>query len=445
MARDYILGEVCFAVALLSVLICLCFSVNSIFAHLKHYTRPDCQRSTLRLLCMVPVYALSSLFSLSYPKYSEYFDFVRELYEAFALYEFFTFLVSYLGGTRELLVLMEDRPRVRHVKPLSYIFTTPLDFSNPDTFLAIRRGVFQYVAVKPILAIIVMALRACGKYSESDVFNPRAPYVYLTLAYNVSISLTMYCLVLFYSASAYDLRALDPLPKFACVKMVLFFSFWQACLISILATATVFDSYAGPYDVSQFAAAISNFLICLEVPFFAYAHYRAFHWHDFQLKDTKTGACRLPIKYAIRDAIGFNDIFLDLRHLFRGTRFKVGRILSATEILERRMDDGENSFLLGAEKRRYKSGTYSESTGYLPTRSDHMWTSGNASQEQVPATNVTTGGNSRLDVVCRESSVSFCDIDDEGEREVETLYKQSRTLRYGDYKYLVIEEPIFTT
>ena len=52
-------------------------------------------------------------------------------------------------------------------------------------------------------------------------------YIYITLIYNVSISLALYGLFLFYFATKELLRPFDPVLKFFTVKSVIFLSFWQ--------------------------------------------------------------------------------------------------------------------------------------------------------------------------------------------------------------------------
>ena len=52
-------------------------------------------------------------------------------------------------------------------------------------------------------------------------------YLYITIIYNVSITLTLYALFLFYFATRDLLTPYDPVLKFAIIKSVIFLSFWQ--------------------------------------------------------------------------------------------------------------------------------------------------------------------------------------------------------------------------
>ena len=46
--------------------------------------------------------------------------------------------------------------------------------------------------------------------------------------------MALYCLVMFYAELHSDLSHWRPLPKFACIKMVVFFTYWQGLALSIL-------------------------------------------------------------------------------------------------------------------------------------------------------------------------------------------------------------------
>lgn len=60
-------------------------------------------------------------------------------------------------------------------------------------------------------------------------FNSSADggYIYITVIYNISVSLALYGLYLFYFATRDLLTPFDPVLKFCTVKSVIFLSFWQ--------------------------------------------------------------------------------------------------------------------------------------------------------------------------------------------------------------------------
>lgn len=80
------------------------------------------------------------------------------------------------------------------------------------------------------ISLLEHPLHSC-RYTDGN-FAPNRGYLYITIVYNVSISLALYALILFYHATAHLLRPFSPLFKFAAVKGIIFFSFWQGgCLI----------------------------------------------------------------------------------------------------------------------------------------------------------------------------------------------------------------------
>lgn len=66
-------------------------------------------------------------------------------------------------------------------------------------------------------------------YQEGS-YSYKAGYLYLSIINNVSVWLSLYCLILFYVATEERLKPFDPFYKFLTVKAVLFFSFYQSCL-----------------------------------------------------------------------------------------------------------------------------------------------------------------------------------------------------------------------
>ncbi|KAG7447667.1 DUF300-domain-containing protein [Guyanagaster necrorhizus] len=309
------LPTVVLVVAGVSTVIAVLVSAMSIYLQLKNYRRPVLQRMVVRIMIMVPIYGVSSFISLFSLEAAVFIDAVRDIYEAFVIYCFFQLLLSYLGGERSLLILLHGRPPRAPPFPINF-FKQELDVSDPHTFLFLKRGILQYVQVKPALALATVILKACGAFNEGDL-RANSGYLYVSIIYNISICLSLYCLAMFWIVVNNDLKPFRPVPKFLCVKGILFFSFWQSILISIL-VATGVITKLGPYtDSESISLGLTDTLICMEMPFFAIAHMFAFSYTDFINKD-KSFVARMKVSYAFRDAFSSLDVIEDSKATLRG-------------------------------------------------------------------------------------------------------------------------------
>lgn len=57
--------------------------------------------------------------------------------------------------------------------------------------------------------------------------RPAGGYLYVTIIYNISISLALYALFMFYVATKELLQSYSPVLKFLTVKSIIFLTFWQ--------------------------------------------------------------------------------------------------------------------------------------------------------------------------------------------------------------------------
>ncbi|KAF8154489.1 organic solute transporter Ostalpha-domain-containing protein [Crassisporium funariophilum] len=299
----------------ISTLVAVLVSMMSIHLQLRNYRKPTLQRMVIRIMVMVPLYAVASLISLFSVEAAFFIDAIRDVYEAFVIYCFFVLLLSYLGGERSLLILLQGRPPKQPVFPTN-LFKREIDVSDPYTFLFLKRGILQYVQVKPILAAATLILKACGKFNEGD-FRANSGYLYISIIYNTSICLSLYCLAMFWVCVNDDLKPFRPVPKFLCVKGILFFSFWQSVGISVLVATRVITKL-GPYtDPENVSVGINDLLICVEMPLFAFAHMYAFSYKDY-IDPHHTFVARMPMYYAFRDAFGLLDVVEDSKATLRG-------------------------------------------------------------------------------------------------------------------------------
>ncbi|SPO28938.1 uncharacterized protein UTRI_05015_B [Ustilago trichophora] len=305
-------------VSTLAAIFASVFSVFLIWKQLKNYRKPTLQRYVVRLLLMVPIYSIASVISLYSLQLADIIDLIRDLYEAFVIYCFFNLLIEYLGGERSLIVLLHGRRPQQHIFP-GNLFLNDMDASDPYTFLALKRGVLQYVQVKPVLAVATLILKAAGKYEEGKISLTNG-YTWVSFTYNVSVFLSLYCLGMFWKCLNDDLKPFRVTSKFLCIKGIIFFSFWQGLAISILVAAGLIKKVGPVYDPEYISMAIQDFMICLEMPIFALGHAYAFSYTDY-IDPFAHYAARLPVYYALRDCIGMYDVFSDSLTTVRGTGY----------------------------------------------------------------------------------------------------------------------------
>ena len=80
-----------------------------------------------------------------------------------------------------------------------------------------------------------------GLYDHEEAFSLHSAPLFVTFAYNISISLALYGLALFYICTKKLLESQRPLMKFVSVKGIILVSYWQNLLIAILAQHGVLD------------------------------------------------------------------------------------------------------------------------------------------------------------------------------------------------------------
>lgn len=173
---------------------------------------------------------------------------------------------EYLGGESNIMAEIRGKP-IRH----SYWTCTCCLAGKQYTIEFLRfckQATLQFCAVKPAMALITLILMPMGKYHEGN-WSLGQGYIYITIVYNISVSLALYSLFLFYSATRDLLSPYSPVLKFLTVKSVVFFSFWQGVLLALLsasgAISAVRISKETTISTGMIAAGYQNFLVCIEM------------------------------------------------------------------------------------------------------------------------------------------------------------------------------------
>jgi hypothetical protein len=93
----------------------------------------------------------------------------------------------------------------------------------------------------------------------------------------------MYCLIQFYIQLKDDLAPHRPFLKVLCIKLVIFFCFWQSWIISLLTAdggpLKPTDKIGGP----DLRIGIPSMMTCVEMAIFAVLHLFAFPWKPYDL------------------------------------------------------------------------------------------------------------------------------------------------------------------
>lgn len=88
------------------------------------------------------------------------------------------------------------------------------------TLKLLKYWTWQFVVIRPVCSVLMIALQLLGLYTDWISWT-------FTIILNISVSMALYALVIFYHVFAKELAPHKPLAKFMCIKGIVFFCFWQ--------------------------------------------------------------------------------------------------------------------------------------------------------------------------------------------------------------------------
>jgi hypothetical protein len=155
-------------------------SVIQIQGHRKHWTHPPSQKNVVRILLMVPIYAISAWLSLTFLDLSTYIDFARGVYEAYVIYTFMILLTKYLGGHAGVTEWMKYKPNQPWPSPMCFL--RPV---KPDSqyLYYLKYGALQYTILTPICSLATVVLQYFGAYKDGEIrYDNGYPYIAFILS-----------------------------------------------------------------------------------------------------------------------------------------------------------------------------------------------------------------------------------------------------------------------
>jgi hypothetical protein len=270
--------------------------------HLKHYSNGNHQRHILRIIFLVPIYALLSFAALQSPKHSLDLDTFRDCYESWVVYNFLALCFEYVGGPGNV----QNNMSGKMLPPSLWACAREAQQVDGAYLRRSKQYALQFVFLKPLLSLISWIMHMRGQYGDSAI-DFRRGYVYVLFVYNISYSFALYGLLMFYRG-AYDLlKPHKPLAKFMLVKAVIFLTFWQGAFIA-LAVAT------GDVSSSEEGRATQDFLVCVEMVFASVFMHIAFPYYVYA---NRSGVSRFVAN--VGHALSVGDVLDDTVHQFGRT------------------------------------------------------------------------------------------------------------------------------
>ena len=256
------------AVSLVMVVICAAITLQNVLMHLVNYSRDDLQRHITRIILVVPIYATASWLEFSQPSLLMISHATVDFWEALVIYSFFNLILEYVGGEHNWLVC------VQHTHPEGLMAPWPFNWCyrkrmqlNPAWLRNCKLACFQFVFIKPLVGVLSIPFLLTDTY-----YDPPWP-LFRDIIYNITYTVAMYALVMLYMTTHAhpSLKPKKPFMKFATVKLVIFFTYWQRYLLIFL---NLTDKEMS--NVISFLTLIEMTLVTIPL------NWVAFPWREFQ-------------------------------------------------------------------------------------------------------------------------------------------------------------------
>lgn len=211
-----------------------------------------------------------------------------------------------------------------------------------------KRLVLQFVIIKPVLVVLTIVLASQGLYHEGDwsvgsLCVPAAPptyplsyepipvarslaaggrilsdagpaiqnaphacrYVYMQIVYNFTYAAALLGLIHFWAGTRVLLKPYKPVWKFVTVKGVVFITFWQGLVLSLL--------FIGKSETE--AKQLQTWLLCVEMLPAAIAMWFAFPAGPYMnaARNREQGGIMMAVQN-VGNVVMFTDVVTDLKH-----------------------------------------------------------------------------------------------------------------------------------
>lgn len=182
------------------------------------------------------------------------------------------------GNGQSVAARLENYPASMGVHKPPFCCLAPWQMGS-EFVVKCKTGVFQYVVVRFINTILTTVLFTLGLYEEGQ-YSIMKPFIWMTAVNFVSQSWALYSLFLFFLCAHKELHGMRPFSKFLCIKLIIFFSWWQALLIGVMVRVGRINRGYG-HSAQEIAVLIRVTIISCEMLLAAVAFMHAFPISEF--------------------------------------------------------------------------------------------------------------------------------------------------------------------
>ena len=287
-----------------------------IWQHLRHYTKPHHQRHIVRILLMVPIYAVTAWFTYRYVQLAVPLEFLRSMYEAFVIYQFFGLLLQYLGESES-----EQKRNLDSKDPVPFLFPFScwtMDPSSAHFLMDCRIGILQYVVIRPLTTVFALIMDSAGRF-HPETMSPSDGFFWYAGVNFVSTSVAMYFVLMFFLVIHRDVAEYHVVSKIMAIKLVVFATFWQSLFLGFL-DACHWIPATRYWPADHVAISVQSLLICVEMFLVSVWHARDHCFGVGEFKRAGDGT-RTSITTSLADLFNPRETMADLstgtRHLLR--------------------------------------------------------------------------------------------------------------------------------
>lgn len=246
--------------------------------------QPVYKRATLIVIATPMVMSFFSLCCLFFPRATVVLELAQSVYEAVALYYFYTILVCMLGGHDKMVEVLGTLPPKNYYSvPVFRIFcccVSPFKFT-PRINAKLKTCVLQICFIRPLMLLVAVLLLASGKY-EDGVIAASNGYIFVAIINAISLLVTMFALLVIFMATRQILASFTTTYKLLMIKLVFLLAILQNLLLSFLVRVkaiTPNSIFSNPELAEQWL----NWILVIELGLISLLFIKAFPETDFAL------------------------------------------------------------------------------------------------------------------------------------------------------------------